>query len=87
MNAQDRTATMSVPQPTEAPSLLESKVVAMNPANLTACDRDSDRLVFSPSWSSFLRRGTKRIMDVMGSVFLLVLLSPLLLVIAILVKL
>jgi|SRR5208337_950650 len=60
--------------------------LAMNSANL-ACEPDADRLVFSPHWSSSAQRGIKRIMDVVGSAFLLVVLSPLLLVIAILVKL
>jgi lipopolysaccharide/colanic/teichoic acid biosynthesis glycosyltransferase len=59
----------------------------MNSASLTACHRDSDLVVFSPHWSSSFQRGIKRIMDVVGAAFLLIVLSPLLLVIAILVKL
>ncbi len=58
----------------------------MNSATLAAYDRDSDRLVFSPHWSSSAQRGIKRAMDVVGSALLLIVLSPLLLVIAILVK-
>jgi len=59
----------------------------MNSTSLNACDRDLDRLVLSPHWGSSVQRGIKRAMDVVGSAFLLVVLSPLLLVIAILVKL
>lgn len=59
----------------------------MNSTTLAACDRDSDRLVFSPHWSSSAQRGIKRIIDVVGAGLLLLVLFPLLLVIAILVKL
>jgi len=59
----------------------------MNSTSLNTCDRDLDRLVLSPHWGSSAQRGIKRAMDVVGSAFLLVVLSPLLLVIAILVKL
>jgi len=54
---------------------------------LETVDRDYETLVFSPAWSSQLLRLTKRIMDVIGSSILLVLLSPLLLALALLVKL
>jgi lipopolysaccharide/colanic/teichoic acid biosynthesis glycosyltransferase len=67
--------------------VLEGSVLAMNSATLTAFDRDSDRLVFSRHWSSSAQRRIKRTIDVVGSALLLLLLSPLLLAIAILVKL
>jgi lipopolysaccharide/colanic/teichoic acid biosynthesis glycosyltransferase len=54
---------------------------------LEAVDQDYETLVFSPAWSSRFQRFTKRVMDVIGSSILLVLLSPLLLVLALLVKL
>jgi lipopolysaccharide/colanic/teichoic acid biosynthesis glycosyltransferase len=87
MNTQVRTGTTTVPPVTEAPTLSENKVFAMNPAELTACERDADRLVFSPNWNSSVQRGIKRLIDVVGAALLLLVLSPLLLVIAILVKL
>jgi len=59
----------------------------MNSVGLTACDTDSEQLVFSPHWSVSAQRGIKRIIDIVGSAFLLVVLSPLLLLIAFLVKL
>ena len=59
----------------------------MNSTTLTVCDRELDRLIFSPHWSSSVQRGTKRAMDVVGAALLLLVLSPLLLLIAILVKL
>jgi len=58
----------------------------MNSVTLTLGDTDSERLVFSPHWSVSSQRGIKRIIDVAGSAFLLVLLSPLLLLIAVLVR-
>jgi lipopolysaccharide/colanic/teichoic acid biosynthesis glycosyltransferase len=54
--------------------------------NIESSD-DSESLVFSRNWCSSAQRSTKRGMDVVGSVLLLLILSPLLLVIAILVKL
>jgi lipopolysaccharide/colanic/teichoic acid biosynthesis glycosyltransferase len=54
---------------------------------LETVDQDYETLVFSPGWSSRFQRAVKRGMDVIGSSLLLVLLSPLLLVLAVLVKL
>lgn len=59
----------------------------MNATTFTACDVQSDQLEFSPYWRSSRRRAIKRGMDLAGSAALLVILSPLLLVIAVLVKL
>lgn len=44
-------------------------------------------VVFSSAWSSRLQRGTKRAMDILGSGFLLILLCPFFLLLALLVKL
>jgi lipopolysaccharide/colanic/teichoic acid biosynthesis glycosyltransferase len=87
MSVRDRMAAIRVRQPAEAPGFLEGSVRAMNSTTLTASDRQSDRLVFSPCWDSPALRGIKRIMDVVGSALLLLVLSPFLVVIAILVKL
>jgi|ERR1700733_2223145 len=46
-----------------------------------------ETVAFSRNWNNPAQRGIKRIMDVVGSVFLLVFFSPLLLMIGILVKL
>jgi lipopolysaccharide/colanic/teichoic acid biosynthesis glycosyltransferase len=46
-----------------------------------------DKIIFSPNWSSLAQRTTKRTIDVVGSLLLLLLLFPLLMVLAILVKL
>jgi lipopolysaccharide/colanic/teichoic acid biosynthesis glycosyltransferase len=54
--------------------------------NIESSD-DCKSLIFSRNWCSLAQRNTKRGMDVVGSAFLLLILSPLLLVIAILVKL
>jgi lipopolysaccharide/colanic/teichoic acid biosynthesis glycosyltransferase len=54
---------------------------------LEAIDHDFETLVFSPAWSSQLQRMAKRSMDVAGSLLLLIFLSPLLLFLAVLVKL
>jgi len=54
---------------------------------LETIDQDYEILVFSPAWSSQLQRLAKRATDAIGSIFLLVLLSPLLLFLAVLVKL
>jgi lipopolysaccharide/colanic/teichoic acid biosynthesis glycosyltransferase len=54
--------------------------------NIESSD-DCEGLIFSPNWSSFTQRRIKRGMDVVGSALLLLILSPLLLVIAILVRL
>jgi lipopolysaccharide/colanic/teichoic acid biosynthesis glycosyltransferase len=63
----------------------------MNSTNLlplsVESEDDREGLILSQNWNSFPQRGIKRIMDVVGSALLLVVLSPLLLVIAILVKL
>jgi len=56
------------------------------PLNVESSD-DCEALIFSRNWSSFAQRGMKRGMDVVGSTLLLLVLSPLLLVLAILVKL
>ncbi len=63
----------------------------MNSANLLPCKIESDgdnceNLVSSPAWSSWAQRGIKRTMDVVGSSLLLVLLSPVFLVLALMVK-
>jgi lipopolysaccharide/colanic/teichoic acid biosynthesis glycosyltransferase len=54
--------------------------------NIESSD-DREGLIFSPNWNSFTQRRIKRGMDVVGSAILLLILSPLLLVIAILVRL
>jgi lipopolysaccharide/colanic/teichoic acid biosynthesis glycosyltransferase len=64
----------------------------MNSANLLPCNIEADDqcyeiLTFSPAWGSRAQRAIKRAMDVMGSGVLLVLLSPWLLMLALLVKL
>jgi lipopolysaccharide/colanic/teichoic acid biosynthesis glycosyltransferase len=63
----------------------------MNSTNFLISDLGSederDKLIFSPNWGSFAQRTIKRTMDVVGSGLLLLLLSPLLFVLAILVKL
>jgi lipopolysaccharide/colanic/teichoic acid biosynthesis glycosyltransferase len=56
------------------------------PFNVESGD-DYQTLIFSGNWSSLAQLGMKRSMDVIGATLLLMLLSPLLLVIAILVKL
>jgi len=56
------------------------------PCNLGSDDQNSETLVFSPAWSSPVQRAIKRTMDVVASSLLLVLLSPLFLVLAWLVK-
>lgn len=56
------------------------------PLKFEASD-DCGGLVFSQNWNSLAQRGIKRGMDVVGSALLLLVLSPLLVVIAILVKL
>ncbi len=45
------------------------------------------RVVFSPNWSSPIQLGFKRTVDVIGSAFFLIVLCPLFLVLAVLVKL
>jgi lipopolysaccharide/colanic/teichoic acid biosynthesis glycosyltransferase len=50
-------------------------------------ERSPDRLTFSPHWESRTQRRIKRGMDVLGSSLLLALLSPLLLALAVVVKL
>jgi lipopolysaccharide/colanic/teichoic acid biosynthesis glycosyltransferase len=63
----------------------------MNSTNLLISDLGSegerDKIIFSPNWGSFAQRTIKRVMDIVGSALLLLLLSPLLFVLAILVKL
>jgi lipopolysaccharide/colanic/teichoic acid biosynthesis glycosyltransferase len=63
----------------------------MNSTNLLISELESegkrDKLIFSPNWSSVAQRAVKRMIDVVGSLLLLLFLSPLLLVLAILVKL
>jgi lipopolysaccharide/colanic/teichoic acid biosynthesis glycosyltransferase len=63
----------------------------MNSTNFLISDLGSegerDKIIFSPNWESFAQRTVKRAMDIVGSVLLLLLLSPLLFVLAILVKL
>ena len=63
----------------------------MNSTNLLISDLGSegerDKVIFSPNWSSLAQRTMKRTMDVVGSALLLLVLSPLLLLLAILVKL
>jgi lipopolysaccharide/colanic/teichoic acid biosynthesis glycosyltransferase len=63
----------------------------MNSTNLLISDLGSegerDKIIFSPNWNSFAQRTIKRTLDVVGSVLLLLVLSPLLLLLAILVKL
>jgi lipopolysaccharide/colanic/teichoic acid biosynthesis glycosyltransferase len=59
----------------------------MNSLTLTASENYARQLVYSPHWSSPVQRSIKRMMDVVGAGFLLLLLWPLLLVLAILVKL
>jgi lipopolysaccharide/colanic/teichoic acid biosynthesis glycosyltransferase len=57
------------------------------PYNIGSDDESSENLVsFSPAWSSRVQRAIKRAMDVIGSMVLLVLLFPLFLVLAFLVK-
>ena len=57
------------------------------PYNIGSDDESSENLVsFSPAWSSRVRRAIKRVMDVIASSLLLLLLSPLFLVLALLVK-
>jgi lipopolysaccharide/colanic/teichoic acid biosynthesis glycosyltransferase len=72
---------------TKTPSISEGSASAMNSATLTAYDRESERVVFSPYWSNSTQRAIKRVMDVVGSALLLVVLSPVLIAIAALVKL
>lgn len=57
----------------------------MNSSGAFACDLE--QVVFSPRWSSSAQRCVKRVMDVIGSIVLLFLLSPVFLVLAVLVKL
>jgi lipopolysaccharide/colanic/teichoic acid biosynthesis glycosyltransferase len=63
----------------------------MNSTNLVISDLGSDgerdKIIFSSNWGSFAQRTIKRGMDIVGSVLLLLFLSPLLFVLAILVKL
>jgi lipopolysaccharide/colanic/teichoic acid biosynthesis glycosyltransferase len=54
--------------------------------NIESSD-DCEGLIFSRNWSSFAQRSIKRGLDVVGSALLLLILSPLLLVMAILVRL
>jgi len=57
------------------------------PYNIGSDDESSENLVsFSPAWSSRVQRAIKRAIDVIGSSVLLVLLFPLFLVLAFLVK-
>jgi lipopolysaccharide/colanic/teichoic acid biosynthesis glycosyltransferase len=61
-------------------------------ASLLSCDiecndRSYETVVFSPAWASQPHRTIKRAVDIIGSSLLLVLLSPLLLLLAALVKL
>ncbi|MGD0568035.1 MAG: sugar transferase [Candidatus Sulfotelmatobacter sp.] len=48
---------------------------------------DHSRVIFSPYWESGLRQTVKRLIDVVGAATLLLLLSPLFLVLAVIVKL
>lgn len=50
------------------------------------CEREPEELSFSPHWRSPVEVAAKRIIDVLGSALLLILLSPVLLCLAILVK-
>jgi lipopolysaccharide/colanic/teichoic acid biosynthesis glycosyltransferase len=54
---------------------------------LETIDQDYETLVFSPAWSSQLQPMAKRAIDVIGSILLMLFLSPLLLFLAVLVKL
>jgi lipopolysaccharide/colanic/teichoic acid biosynthesis glycosyltransferase len=63
----------------------------MNSTNLLMSEleteNDRDKVVFSPNWDSVFQRTLKRMIDVVGSALLALLLAPLLLILAILVKL
>jgi lipopolysaccharide/colanic/teichoic acid biosynthesis glycosyltransferase len=59
----------------------------MNGIGVIAGDWNSERLIFSPHWNNRAQRRIKRGLDVLGAGLLLALLSPLLLALAVVVKL